>query len=141
MNVLTIAGDTVYVGGNFAVDNDVDGNFERTALAAVDARDGRTLSWRADALAGGDRGNVRELALVRKRLYVGGEFDRLAGRLSDGIGVVNASTGAPMTWDRPSSDGSYSLVGVDDHVVIGRSRNPPTTSCSAPAPHELRRCP
>jgi outer membrane protein assembly factor BamB len=118
-NVLAIAGNTVYVGGNFAVDLDIDGEFERNALAAFDARTGRMLPWRADALWAGDRGNVQALAVVGDRLYVGGEFDELAGQPRDNLGVVSATTGAPLPWELPPSGGEYSLVAGGDRVLVG----------------------
>jgi hypothetical protein len=114
---LALAGDTVYVGGFFG---EVEGGVVRESLAAFDARTGRVLPWRADAVSRpDDPGFVDAVALVGDRLYVGGDFAELAGEPRKNLGVVSAITGAAIPWQLRPSAGDYSLVAADDHVLVG----------------------
>ena len=125
---VAVSGDTVYAGGGFTevfAGPDDDTGVERLSLAAFDARTGRLLRWRADAV---DESNspslVYQLAVVGDRLYVRGVFDELAGEPHENLGVVSAITGAPIPWrPRPSHRDRYSLVAAGDRVLVGGDFN------------------
>ena len=122
---VAVAGNRVYVGGTFLGVGREPDEFERTALAALDARTGRVLPWRADAILGreqadaNDPGLIDALAVVGDHLYVGGTFVELAGELSENVGVVSATTGASIPWELPPGDSDYSLVAGGDRVLVG----------------------
>jgi hypothetical protein len=113
---LAIAGDTVYIGGQF----DAMENERRLSLAAVDARSGRLLPWRADLeRADDDQGIATSLAVVGDRLYVGGAFDSIGGRSRTNLAAFNTTTGALSPWNpRPSSE-VLSLAAAGNDVLAG----------------------
>ena len=122
VDAIEVTGDTVYLGGSF----DRMGGAARARLAAVDARTGRALPWRADARGGDERvvGDVQALAVAGDRLYVGGNFTSLAGRRRTNLGAVSATTGAPTSFDPPRpSDFVLALVAAEDGVLAGGSFN------------------
>jgi hypothetical protein len=117
---LALAGDTAYAAGFFGEVGAGEGwRVERQSLAAFDARTGRVLPWRADAVSDPDPGLVDAIALVGDRLYVGGDFAELAGEPCSNIGVVSATSGAPIPWQPRPSAGDYSLLAAGDHVLVG----------------------
>ena len=117
---LALAGDTAYAAGFFGeVGAGERWGVKRQSLAAFDARTGRVLPWRADAVSDPDPGFVDALALVGDRLYVGGDFAELAGEPRSNLGVVSATSGAPIPWQPRPSAGDYSLVAAGDHVLVG----------------------
>ena len=110
VHALALAGSSLYVGGNFTAI----GGVQRWSLAAVDATtgalrtgfDGRlsSLGSGQSSVQGGDEFEfqkpVRGLAVNGSRLYVVGEFDRVAGTAQeneprhDGIAALDTGTGA-----------------------------------------------
>jgi hypothetical protein len=78
----------------------------RQSLVAIDAGNG--------ALKRGfhpsPRGTVSELALAGSRLYLGGDFDRLAGRRRDGLAAIDPVTGKLVTLFSPEPAGGRSGV-------------------------------
>ena len=112
---IVVAGDTVYVGGFF----DRMGGTARASLAAVDAHTGRALPWRADVDTVDEPGSVNALALVGDRLYVGGLFERLAGRPRPDLGVVSATSAAPAGWNPRPNGEVRSLVAAGDALLVG----------------------
>jgi Domain of unknown function (DUF5122) beta-propeller len=102
---------TVYVGGEFAT---VDGVAQRgiTRLRVADgSRDG------AFAGAGIDGGHVQKVILSGSRLYVAGDFDRIAGmprrslaRLSAGTGAADPSFSVSLT--QPMRGSSLRVTGM-----------------------------
>jgi trimeric autotransporter adhesin len=86
---LTPTDTLVFLGGGFA---SVNGHrVER--LAAVDARTGRFV-WGADT-----NGRVNEAQDEGDRLFVGGDFDRVAGKLRrGGLAALDAASGRLLDW-------------------------------------------
>lgn len=117
---LAVAGDTLYLGGNF---NQVNGQSRRN-LAAVSLSTGALLPWAPSAT-----GTVETVAVVNDGVYVGGAFSQIAD--SQGQTTVNwlarittsgqldrAWTGSVAVNDRvrvilPSADPGWVYVGGD----------------------------
>jgi trimeric autotransporter adhesin len=99
---LAAEGERLYVGGSF----DRAGGIPRDNLAALDARTGALdPSFDPDAATPGRDpsgtarrpdadGPVLALALAGGRLFLGGDFDSIAGRSRGRIAAVDAATGA-----------------------------------------------
>jgi outer membrane protein assembly factor BamB len=112
LGVLALAagGGRVYVAGNF----DRVAGTPRHTLAALDEANGHLLSWRGPTLRNGSDppalSYVDALALIGKRLYIGGVFDHqlLALRTSDGIQV----------WAPRADVGDVDTIVVDDGIVF-----------------------
>ncbi|WP_210509039.1 PKD domain-containing protein [Naasia sp. SYSU D00057] len=85
---------TVYIGGNFTAV----GGTTRTRVAALSASNGAVTSFNARA----EGGRVLALAIspTADKVVVGGHFTTLNGSNNPGLGMgaLNASTGASMTW-------------------------------------------
>jgi hypothetical protein len=112
---LAVAGDTVYVGGDF----DGMGRAERLSLAAVDAHTGRLLPWRADLKRVDDNGVAIALAVAGGRLYVGGSFDSIAGQPRTNLAAFSTTTGTLSPWDPRPSREVFSLVAAGDGIIAG----------------------
>ncbi|RFS84681.1 hypothetical protein D0T12_14160 [Actinomadura spongiicola] len=112
---------TVYFGGNFF---NVNGK-SRTRLAAVKATNGANIdTWRPTA----DDNEVHALAIApgEQRVIIGGRFQKINGAQRVGVGAVNATNGASVTWNSrpiPTKSGTrYSYVTdlfVDGDTVYG----------------------
>ena len=112
LGVLALAagGGRVYLAGNF----DRVAGTPRHTLAALDEANGHLLSWHGPTLRNGSDppalSYVDALALIGKRLYIGGVFDHqlLALRTSDGIQV----------WAPRAGVGDVDTIVVDDGIVF-----------------------
>lgn len=67
-------GSTIYVGGEFTSVTDSTGTYARSGAAAVDATTGRVLPWNPRV-----NGTVREIAVAREGVYLGGRFSQVRG--------------------------------------------------------------
>jgi hypothetical protein len=129
---LALAGSMVYAGGEF---DSAGGETPRNNIAAFDATTGAVTA--ADPNA---NGAVQSLAVFGNTVYMGGAFTTLTPpngdppSLRSGIAALNATTGAPTSWnpgaDLPvqalavSPDGNTVYAGGDfTHIGLGASRN------------------
>ena len=106
---LAASGDTLYVGGNFEA---ADGSPHR-GLVALDPQTGRPLqSFDATVpTSNGETGSVFSLLLVGDQLYLGGDFDAVAGEPRNGFAVLDASNGHLLASDAvPPNDYVLSLA-------------------------------
>lgn len=112
VTAIALEGNTAYVGGRFAQI----GGQSRLLAAAVDLTSGAATSWDARIT-----NRVRQYwepppevmtLMVRDgSVFIGGMWDSLGGQLRSGLGSVDASTGAVMSWDpRPAGGFPYSYV-------------------------------
>ncbi|MCL2091952.1 MAG: hypothetical protein FWH11_12280 [Micrococcales bacterium] len=103
---LTASNTAVYAGGNFLKVGPKSGAtlVDRSYLAGFSAADGSVLPFRADA-----NNAVTSLALTQdgSRLVVGGRFSRLGSTMMAGLGSVNPTTGAALSF----ATNSYVKVG------------------------------
>ena len=91
VRALAVGGSTVFIGGSYQAV----GGVARKNLSAVSTT-GSLLPWKPTV----DNGFVWSMVLVpdRTRVVVGGTFTTLNGQAASGMGALNASTGATLTW-------------------------------------------
>lgn len=89
---IAVTSSTVYVGGNFFNAN----GSGRTRLAALNAASGALLPWAPRA----DDNNVAAMVMApdNSRVIVGGSFSTLNGIAANGMGSLDATTGATLPW-------------------------------------------
>jgi hypothetical protein len=130
VHALLLAGNRLYVGGNFTEALSAGRAAPRPQLAALNARTGALLKWRPPANSGGEffgqtgsettsgDGLVHDLALSGdgQQLYAAGTFVNFGGR--KGLLSLDASSGKATPWqpqmDRP-------VFGVDVWAGDGRT--------------------
>ncbi len=83
--------NSVYVGGWFTTAN----GYTRTRLAAISATTGKLRSWRPTA---DESVNALVATPDKKSIVIGGSFKYLSTKLAPGMGRVDPSTGAVLTW-------------------------------------------
>ena len=110
---LAVSGHTLYIGGSFT---HVDGQY-RDNLAALDLTTGALTGWAPAAF-----GKVRAIAPAPNgsEIYIGGDFNQLAGKTVTFAGAVDAS-GAAQAW-APSLNNSVNSIAVapdDSRVLVG----------------------
>ena len=96
---ISLLGSSVFLGGDFTrVDDE-----PRVGIAAIDAETGRPTPWRADV--GNESGGAEVDALTgnESTLYLGGDFDHVAGLARDGLAAVDTVSGAVRPWRPPVS--------------------------------------
>ena len=86
--------NTVYVGGSFTVSS---GN-ARNRLAAFQASNGALLNWAPSAAGGGNQVMGMVLNPDRTKLVVAGQFTTLNGGSALGMGALDPTTGATVSW-------------------------------------------
>jgi hypothetical protein len=88
-------GNVVYVGGKFTKANGA-----RHLFVAAFTKHGKIYKhWKARA-----NNNVRTLLVADKRLYLGGDFDRINGVLDRGVGAVSETTGVHIKTFKGSAE-------------------------------------
>jgi trimeric autotransporter adhesin len=122
---LAVSDSAVYVGGVF---NEI-GRRSRTAVAALDPVTGDALEWDLHAqgnaiLGSGASALVSSLVIRGSKLYVGGEFDTLAGIPRHDLAAFDLDTGTPISWAPVPTGSLYGLaIGAiapaDDGVLVG----------------------
>lgn len=116
VRALVTDGARLLVGGRFGLAQGA----IRHSTAAFDAG-GQLLAWTADVDASEPWSRVNALAAAGGQVYVGGVFPRLGGEARDGLGAVDAATGAPTPWNPavPSERGwRTAILPVDGTVYI-----------------------
>jgi len=107
-------GDTVYIVGNF----DLVRGKKRVGLAALSARTGQVMSWRANIARPSDFDEWR-LVPSRSRLYIVGLFSRINGvRRDDGVAAVDGRTGRVLRWQPRLPESLVSNVAVGSNGVL-----------------------
>lgn len=114
-----IIGTTVYAGGSFTTARPAGAaagtnTTPRYGLLAYDIRTGRLLPF-APTL----NGQVKALAASPdgRRLYVGGDFTRVNGRVRNRLAAFNVPAGSLVGTFAPSFDNSVNAVAVSNSVV------------------------
>jgi hypothetical protein len=88
VDALATAGDTVFLGGEFATANG--GSAGRQRLAAVDSQSGAARAWAPSADA-----PVRALAVQGPTVFAGGDFATVSGAARSGVAALDGQSGAP----------------------------------------------
>lgn len=108
LNTISIAGSTMYVGGNFSVV----GAASRQRLAAVDAS-GELTSWNPGA-----NNQVNALVVSESTVYAGGYFTQVAGTTRNRLAAINTD-GTLATWNPNANDGVNALAISGSTIYAG----------------------
>jgi hypothetical protein len=116
VDVLRVAGSTVYAGGDFSSI----GGQPRNGLAALDATTGNASSWNPNATHSGGVGAVHALSFSGSTVYVGGGFDHIGGQPRNNLAAVDATSGAATSWNPMPNDEVRALeFGPDGSLWVG----------------------
>lgn len=107
VNVTTIAGDTLYVGGSFSAAVSPSGqSVTRRNVAAFSLSTGELVAgWRADT-----NRRVRAIEVAGDSVYLGGAFTRVGGSWQPRAAKVDATTGARDASFRPNPNAQVRTV-------------------------------
>jgi hypothetical protein len=120
---LARAGDTILIGGEFNKLLPPRGSGKKPIkvmnLAAIDISSGTPVrSWRPRVM--GTEAVVRALAVSGGTVYVGGQFDSLAGADVQNMGAVQLSDGNAVAGFAPAISGTiYTLLASPDRLYAG----------------------
>jgi hypothetical protein len=122
---LAASDSSIYAGGVFT---EIGGK-SRMSAAALDPGSGAAqetnLGIRGSAVLGsGASALVSSLVLNGSKLYVGGDFDRVAGMHREDLAVIDVNTGRPTAWNPRPTGPSFdqeidAIVPADDSVIVG----------------------
>lgn len=101
VNVIAIAGTTVYVGGNFS---SIGGSL-RNILAALDGTTGLATAWNPNPIA-----DVRAIVPAGPVVYVGGLFVNIGGQPRNRIAAIDAATGLATAWNPNADSAVFALA-------------------------------
>jgi hypothetical protein len=105
---VALAGNTIYVGGEFTKAIWANKSVDRAGLAAIDATTGALLPWNPTS-----DGNVKAIAVNGSTVYLGGAFANIDGTPAGNIAAVDATSGALV------SSFSHSVGGEIRSFAIG----------------------
>lgn len=110
IETLHLAGDTLYVGGDFSL---IDGE-ARHSLAAFNATTGALTDWAPQA-----NFRVEVFDVVDEVVYVGGAFTLVNGEPRQRLAAINALTGELTDWN-PGANNTVLTIDVNpNYAVIG----------------------
>jgi trimeric autotransporter adhesin len=115
VRALALAGDTLYLGGNFSEVNSGLAALKRNRrnLAAVDPTTGVTRDWDPDA-----DNAVQSLAIAGDTVFAGGDFLTVnRSILRTRLAAFDAQNGAARSWD-PRADGPVRALAVHGSTVF-----------------------
>lgn len=118
VKAITATNTTVYLGGSFdAVAKPTGGTVARKRLASFTTA-GVLTSWAPKA----DDGRVWALVLTPdgSKVVVGGQFSTLNSVLVSGMGAVDATTGANLSWAASSVIKNFNNGGTDSLTTDGQ---------------------
>jgi trimeric autotransporter adhesin len=120
VRVVIFSGNTLYVGGQFTrvrppgvpVGTD---EVVRNGAAAFNATTGALLKWNPNV-----NGNVRTIAVVKTRVYLGGTFTSVGGKARSNIAAVATGTGAVAKWNPGASRSVFIIrAGPNGNLFVG----------------------
>jgi hypothetical protein len=117
VSALGVYGGRLYIGGSFTYIN----NQERRGLASFDISSGALTNWDVKIAFDYTMIGVLTLQLTNNTVYLGGMFQSVAVRESQGLAAFDATTGKPTTW-RPQV-GTWSVLSLlvhDNILYVGR---------------------
>lgn len=125
------AGPTqVFIGGHI----DSVGNVSRSKLAALDRNTGSLLPWAPTPTLTNSIASISTMLAANGVVYVGGDFDQVAGQARRAVAALDMSTGLATGWNPGSSsaggstcglalDGQTLYVGGDFTTMGGQTRS------------------
>jgi hypothetical protein len=120
VRAIRIADGVIYLGGDFtslrppgaAAGTQA---VARGHVAALNARTGRLLSWNPGA-----NGRVNAIAVLGKRVYLGGVFTRVGGRPRRNVAAVGRRRGHVKPWNPGADAGVHAIaLGRSGGVFLG----------------------
>ena len=128
VTALLLAGDTLYVGGQFGRV----GSVVRSHLVAVSTKTGEVFPFdarvRGEYNLGLDWPAVYAMALVGDTLYVGGSFTTVGGEDRPTVAALDRWSGARIAWDPPvfgpvfpgyNAVPCYSMLALGSQLYLG----------------------
>ncbi len=119
VEALALAGDTLYVAGNFT---QIGGDF-RPSLAALNVTTGTALAWAPDTLGPRYEGFpppvCQTLAVNSEAIYVGGWFESVEGQSRPFVARLSRESGAVSEWNPKPDLAVYALAVLGDTVYAG----------------------
>ena len=112
VNTLAVVGGRVFLGGFF---NRVGGE-RRVNFAAVSPSSGELLEPAIDV--GDDLGDVRDIAVAERRVYLGGSFGRIGRKQRTSAAAIDARTGRVLGWDPRLRGGPVEAVAVRPGAIL-----------------------
>jgi hypothetical protein len=113
VNAVVVAGDLVYIGGDFGTINGED----RSKVGSVDTKTGAVTSWNPSA--NGTVLAVYALAVANNTVYVGGWLWNIGGQARNDLAAVDATTGLATSWD-PNPNGEVrALLVAGNTLYVG----------------------
>lgn len=112
VNAITLAGSTVYIGGDF----DTIGVDSRNNIAAVDASTGLATSWDANA-----NSTVLALTIDNTNVYAGGSFTNIGGQARNRIAALDIGTALATSWNPNANSTVNALIFNNSLVYAGGS--------------------
>jgi hypothetical protein len=111
------AGNVVYLGGDFTRIHGRNGTFVRRGAAAINGRTGSVLAWNP-AVAG----EVRDIAVAKEGVYLGGAFKRVKGKPRRNLARVGRAGAAPLHAFRVPVSGFVRSVEISGgRIFLGGS--------------------
>ena len=108
---LTLAGSTLYAGGDFST---IAGQ-TRSRLASFDTATGVLTSFNPQ-FAGE---TINAVAVLGSTVYAGGRFTSEGSAIPRGVAAVNATSGAQAAWDPHVGGAVLALAGSGSSVYVG----------------------
>jgi hypothetical protein len=108
-NAVAVSGSTVYLGAS-------DDEFNGPSLTAVDATSGAVQNWHPSLPSGSA---VTTLAVSGTSLYVGGEFDTIAGATRHNAAAFDTGTGDLIGWNPNPGGRVQSIAFGGGHAYVG----------------------
>ncbi len=115
---VAVAGGAVYVGGSFGQA----GGAARGMGAAFSTSAGHALqAWNPAAVDGGvtqDGSGIRDIEIVGSTVYLAGNFWSLGGTARNRLGAVDATTGAPTSWNPHVGDATNGVSSTVESIAV-----------------------
>jgi len=113
--VLSVDGETLYVGGDFTSV----GGQSRNHVAALKTATGSAWAWNPNIDGSSLTTTVHDIELSSdgKLLYVAGEFETIGGAARNNVGAIDAASGSGTEWD-PSVGGVVYTVALNGNTLF-----------------------
>ena len=107
INILTISGSTVYVGGTFTMI----GAQTRNNIAAIDASSGNLTNWNPNV-----NDVVKTLAISGSIIYAGGNFTNVGNQTRNHLVAIDAANGNATTWN-PNANNVVNTLAISGSTI------------------------
>ncbi len=113
VSAIAVSGSTLYVGGDFTSI----GGCSCRYLAGIDASTGAATSWRPAVVTASRAPQwINTIAVSGSTVYVGGEFESVAGSARANLAAIDTATATATAW-APNPDAAVGGVAIDGSTV------------------------